>query len=128
MARIDKQLQGHLEGMAHALKVVQTEGVEGLENEIRMRGLTKVPITVPKSTIDKVMRDIKEMNLDCTIILFLSILHDKHGWGQKRCQELLDEVVDLCDSIGKDYCEWKDYIEMMEQEVGIKLGIRHAEC
>lgn len=127
MARIDKQLQGHLEGMAHALKLVQTEGVEGLEQELKMRGLTRVPITVSKGTIDKVMKDIKEMNLDCTIILFLSILHDKYGWGQKRCQDLLDQVVDLCDSMGRGYCEWKDYIAMMEQEVGIKLGIRHTE-
>ena len=45
MARIDKLERARQEGMSYALEVAKKKGIEGLEEELRMRGITgsKVP-------------------------------------------------------------------------------------
>ncbi len=38
MSRIDKQESARQEGMSYALEVARKKGIEGLEEELRMRG------------------------------------------------------------------------------------------
>lgn len=49
-------------------------------------------------------------------------LHDKHGWGKKRLQELITEVGDTFDSVNKGYLSLDDIVETVENEIGLKLG------
>lgn len=52
MAR-DKLEEARREGMAYALKIAKTKGIEGLEEECKFRGATKMPLALPKNAIDE---------------------------------------------------------------------------
>lgn len=59
MARIDKLERARQEGMSYALEVAKKKGIEGLEEELRMRGITGIPIGVSRSAVDKAVENIK---------------------------------------------------------------------
>ncbi len=54
-------------------------------------------------------------------ILFLTVLHDKFGFGKKRCDEVMEHVHDLLDSYNKGYVSVQDLNEVLHEEVGIKI-------
>lgn len=68
MAR-DKLEEARREGMAYALKIVKTKGIEGLEEECKFRGATKMPLALPKNAIDECVLKIKENTIDTITIL-----------------------------------------------------------
>lgn len=45
----DKLEEARREGMAYALKIAKTKGIEGLEEECKFRGATKMPLALPKN-------------------------------------------------------------------------------
>ncbi len=46
MAKISKDQQMHLDGMAFALRIAKSAGVEALEKEIAFRGINDMPLNV----------------------------------------------------------------------------------
>lgn len=121
--KVDKQIQGHREGMAYALKIVKEKGIEGLEKEIKFRGLMNVPITVPKKTVDDFVEEIKTTTLETVLIMTIAVLHDEFGFGQKRCQQMVDRFNSKAECLADDYCTWQDYIDVIQDEIGIELNI-----
>ncbi len=55
----NKEEQARMEGMAQALRTAKEKGIEGLEEEIRMRGITGLPCAVPKKALDECIVNIK---------------------------------------------------------------------
>ena len=84
MARIDKLERARQEGMSYALEVAKKKGIEGLEEELRMRGITGIPIGVSRSAVDKAVENIKNQTLDTVNILTAMTLHDEFGFGAAR--------------------------------------------
>lgn len=123
MAKIDKQGQWHREGMAFAFKVAKEKGFEGLEQEIRFRNITKCPITIPKSAMDDFINEVKTTTLETVLIMTIAVLHDEFGFGQKRCQQMVDRFNKKAECLADDYCSWRDYIDMIKEEIGIELNI-----
>ena len=56
MARIDKERQAYMAGMAFAYKVAKEQGVEGLEKEIQFRGIANLPLNVSAKELTDVVR------------------------------------------------------------------------
>ena len=46
MARLSKEQRAYMDGMVHALKIVKEDGIDGLEKEIRFRGIINTPLKV----------------------------------------------------------------------------------
>lgn len=123
MAKVDKQILGHQQGMAYAYKIASEQGVEALAKEIKFRGLTNMPITVPKSTVDKAVEQIKITTTETFLIMLCAVLRDEFGFGQQRVQRAVDAFNKKCDCLAEDYCTWQDYIDVIEEELGIHLSI-----
>ena len=123
MAR-DKLLEGHMQGLAYALKIVREGGVEALEKEIKMRGITNIPITVPKSVIDKAIKNIKNQTCDTFCILMCCVLRDEFGFGHDRLQRVIDRFNLKAECLADEYVTWEDYIQAMKEEVGLDMVIR----
>jgi hypothetical protein len=56
MARINKEQQLHLDGMAHAFRVAKNEGLEALEQEIKRRGIEELPLNVSNKELTAIAR------------------------------------------------------------------------
>lgn len=55
------------------------------------------------------------------MILGLTVLHDKFGFGQKRLERYIDEVVKLLESYNKGYISVQDLEEVLLEEVKLKI-------
>lgn len=99
-----------MEGMAYALRVAKESGVEGLEADIKMRGITKLPIPVNKKQLDECVMNIKNNVLDTVLVLSAATLRDQFGFGQKRINEFIVRFNKKAEGIQGDYCSWNDYI------------------
>lgn len=55
------------------------------------------------------------------MLLVLTVLHDKHGFGTKRLEKVLEEVNDLLDSFNKGYISIDDLNGTLHEETGIKV-------
>ena len=52
---------------------------------------------------------------------FLLILHDKFGFGHKRCTRLLNELYELMDSVDKGYLTLNDLKYTVNKELDIEI-------
>lgn len=53
MGKIDKMEQARREGMSYALRVAKEQGVDGLEQELRRRNATGLPIAYERKTLQE---------------------------------------------------------------------------
>lgn len=55
------------------------------------------------------------------MVVFMSVMYDKEGYGKKRMRRVWNEVNDLSDSIAEGYVNLDDLEKMLEDEAGIIL-------
>ena len=119
-----REEQARMEGMAQALRIAKDKGVEGLEEEIRVRNITGLPCAVSKKALDECIVNIKENTIDTVLILAAYVLHWKFGWGKIRLERFIQEFNFQAECLTGDYCSWDDLRQEMRSECGIELEIR----
>lgn len=119
-----REEQARMEGMAQALRIAKDKGVEGLEEEIRVRNITGLPCAVSKKALDECIVNIKENTIDTVLILAAYVLHWKFGWGKIRLERFIQEFNFQAECLTGDYCSWDDLRQEMRSECGIELDIR----
>lgn len=55
------------------------------------------------------------------MLLMLTVLHDKYGFGTKRLEAVVDQVNDLLDSFNRGYISIDDLNTTLHEETGIKV-------
>ena len=127
MAKINKEEQWRREGMAYALKVAREKGIEGLEEEIKYRNISLVPIAVSKEKMDECVNNIKMNTIDTMLILSASTLRDEFGFGKERLARFVERFNYKAECLVDGFCTWDDQMTMLAEECGIKLSIRHND-
>lgn len=56
MANFNKERRAYNDGMAFALRIVQQGGIEGLEQELKLRGIQELPLNVSAVELTAVAR------------------------------------------------------------------------
>ena len=54
-------------------------------------------------------------------LVVLLVLHDKFGFGAKRCLKAISEFEDMWDSINKNYLTLEDIAETVKNEIGLSI-------
>ena len=54
MARMNKEEQARREGMAYAFKIAKERGIDGLEKELRLRNITKLPVAIKEKDVEEI--------------------------------------------------------------------------
>lgn len=124
MSKFSEYARGRADGLDLALRIVEAYGIEGLRQEIKFRNQTGVQTSIAVKELDKASEKIKKMTLDTTTVLSVKTLHDKFGFGKKRCQQFLDGMGENADPIMKQMETWTDQIKYIQDEIGIELKIR----
>lgn len=65
----NKEERARMEGMAQALRIAKAKGVEGLEEELKMRNIVDLPCAVSKAAMDECIVQIKNNTVDTIAIL-----------------------------------------------------------
>ena len=123
----DKINDARVAGMIYALKIAKEKGIEGLEEEIRFRNITKVPITVKREVVDEAINRIKECTVDTVTILTLMTLKDEFGFGNKRLNQFIERFDEKTDCLVEGYTTWQEQIDTIKRENGIELKIRRND-
>lgn len=124
MSNLKDYARGRNDGLAMALRIVETEGIEGLQKEIRFRGVTGIHTALAKKELDQATVKIKEMTLDTMVVIAIATLHDEFGFGQQRCQRFMDRMELKAGCLVDDLATWTDYIQSIKDEIGLELSIR----
>lgn len=124
MSNLKDYDRGRNDGLAMALRIVESDGIEGLRKEIKFRGVTGIHTALAKKELDQASKQIKEMTLDTMIVLAVATLHDEFDFGQKRCQRFMDRLELKAGCLIDNLATWPDYIKAIKDEIGLELSIR----
>ena len=124
MSNLKDYNRGRNDGLAMALRIIESDGIEGLRKEIKFRGVTGIHTALAKKELDQSSKQIKEMTLDTMIVLAVATLHDEFDFGQKRCQRFMDRLELKAGCLIDDLATWPDYIKAIKDEIGLELSIR----
>lgn len=124
MARLDKEEIARRDGMAYALRIAKEKGIEGLEEEIKYRNITEIPIAIKRDKLNECIENIKLNTIDTILVLSAVTLRDEFGFGKARLTRFIERFNLKTDCLVEDYCTWDDLRQNLEEECGIRLSIR----
>ena len=127
MAKINEYMAGREDGLQLALTIVKERGIEGLEEEIRFRNITGIHTLLDKKSLETATRKIKEMTVDTFTVLSVATLRDEFDFGKKRCERFINRMNLKAECLLDDMVTWQDFIDNIEEEMGIKLRIRRND-
>lgn len=107
--------------------IVEKNGVDGLRDEIEFRNATKIHTLLDRKSLEIATRKIKEMTMDTFTILCVATLRDEFDFGTKRCQRFIDRMNLKAECLMDDIVGWQDFIDNIDEEMGIKLRIRRND-
>ena len=116
---------GRMDGLLLAQKIVHADGIEALDKEIKFRGAYKIHSALATKELDAATEQIKQITYETMMVAVLSVVHDEFGFGQKRCQRLVDRFSKLTSYLDKGWLFWMDLIESIEKDLKLKLDFRH---
>lgn len=112
---------GRDDALLRAYQLVKAEGIEALEAEIRMRNITGIHTTLMNKELDACTEHIKHVLFQTIRIASISILHDRFGFGQERCQRFLKEYEKLAVYLDSGWVKWTDLIETIKDEMKLVI-------
>lgn len=124
VAKLDKEEAARREGMTYALKIAREKGVDGLEEELKFRNCTLLPVGAKRKNCDVAIEQIKNQTCDTFIALTCHTLNDEFGFGKKRLQKFIDRFENKAECLADGYCYWKDITKTLWDEMGLNLKIR----
>lgn len=125
--QFEKEESARREGMAYAYKIASEKGLDALASELKMRHATKFPIGVPKKELDDFCLRVKNQTIDVVQMLSCYALRDEFDFGEQRLRRFMARFEEKTQDILQDYYSFDDLMNMLEEEVGLRLTIRRND-
>ncbi|WPB28889.1 hypothetical protein [[Clostridium] scindens] len=127
MGKIDDYMSGKEDGLLLAARIVEKDGLAGLEEEIRYRNITGIHTGLARKELEKATKRIKEMTLDTFTVLSVAVLRDEFEFGRKRISRFIERMNLKAECLVDDMVTWKDFTDDIRQDLGIDLRIRRND-
>lgn len=88
MAKRDKEYELRMQGMLYALEIAKNNGVEALEKEMKMRGVTRAEITCKEEDVRKMYQMMSQNVYINMLTVVCWTLKENFGFGKQRLQKL----------------------------------------
>lgn len=124
MGKVDNYAAGRSAGMILAYDIVKEGGIEALRKEIRFRNISGINVGISQKELDDQTDKIKKRTLDTVLVMAVAVLRDEFNFGKKRCSRFIERFNKKADCLMVDMASWDDYIQMIQEEIGIELVIR----
>lgn len=127
--KADDLIKLRTEGMAYALKIATTEGVEELAKQLKMRGALRITPIVKEEELNVTIDRLSEKIYNNMLTMVYAVMHDDWGFGNVRLQRFkksFDKKVYLVgeqDPQGKHYARFEDFAEEANRlhDLGINI-------
>ena len=125
MGKINKDQKLRMEGFAAALRVAREKGVDGLENEVRMRGVLGVNLTMNSKVLSEAYESMCTILFNNMKTVFLQALIKEFGFGEKRLKRVNQAYEELTKELFEFDCYGEHFVtfEDMAKELNIKYNI-----
>lgn len=124
MTKQSQYMQGYEQGLISALKTVQKDGIQGLEDEIKFRNITELHTNMSKQDVNNLVQEVKSKIVRAYMILSFASLHDFFGYGHKRCKKFWDGVDMGAGYLCNDVATWDDYSNSIEEQLGFEIDTK----
>lgn len=123
MSKINKEEEARRAGMAYAYKIALESGIDGLKKELEFRNITKAPLMVPKSEVDRFCAEVKQNCVTTFKVMTMLTLHDEFGFGHDRLERFMERFMMKTECINEDYATWGDYQDILNEECKMKISM-----
>lgn len=121
--KITKEYRIEMQAMSKALKIAKEKGVDALEEELKMRGATKMPLTVSSAKGLAWIQEAANNTIETVMLMSLCVLKDEFGFGEKRLNQFLDRYAEKTECMADGYVCWEDLQEEMKEKLGKDFNI-----
>lgn len=116
MGKINRDAQTRIDGMTYAVRRIKEIGMEEFEKELAWRGNINLGLQLnPKELLTIADSIIVESRVTAMLVL-----HDEFDFGRKRIERFNSRFNDKMEGLNKSYVTWGDYLQIMQDELGIK--------
>lgn len=123
MAKISKEEMLRRQGFKRAYEIAKTEGIEGLEREVKLRGvLNSLPIRVTQTELEMANEEIVANTLSLYLALVFKTLHDHFGFGTKRINDFHNYFNEEAEVVTNDVLTWDDVVEDIFYDCGVEIN------
>lgn len=131
----DKEFEQRMNGMKYALEIAKDKGIEGLEHEVKRRGITRLPLHVTKSECDSVWNELCNNMYNNITVTFVYAMAEALGMKKEEIEKVLEayrdciqDVLDL-DYMGEHYVNMVDYAIEVKEKYNLDIDVnRIAAC
>ena len=120
---------GRARGLELALDIVKKDGIEALEKEVQVRGRTGINSPVSLKDLTVALPPLRRLIQEAYTVLVIETLHTELGFGSKRVNKFMERFYLKQECLVDGVVEWQDYIDAMNDELGIQVetGAMEAE-
>ena len=115
---------GRLDGLELGLRIAETDGIEALRKECRMRGAWNLNLSLMTKDVDKITETLKEICYQTMMVAWVSVLHDEFGFGKVKLERFRERFNLKTACMGDDMVSWSDFRKILKDECGIEMEIR----
>lgn len=90
----------------------------GIETPVKTYTLNETQIQQLK---DAAISEAIDRTIKIQLYTSIMVLRDYNGFGKKRLTEFAENWTEIMDSIQNDYLDYKDMIDVIEEETGLRL-------
>lgn len=127
MSKMDEYMRGRNEGMDFSLRIVRKDGQEGLEEEVKKRGITGISINYSHKELEKATVNMRNMMFDTFLCFTIGILHDCYGFGPKRIADFKKAFLEGAKLFDEGVITWQQIIDNTKEVLGEDVLIRFNE-
>lgn len=119
MANFNKERRAYNDGMAFALRVVEQSGIEGLKNELKLRGISELPLNVSAAELTAVARIRAKEELLMVATASASTLAEHIKMPPSKVKEYLKEFNNRVDLYRVNPEEYAAAQERLNRNIGL---------
>ena len=118
-----KEEKWRMEGASYALRIVR-EGIDGLEQDLKMRGALNIPLTLKSKDLEEMYYQLARRIMNSIKTVAMWTLYEQ-GWRKtrlKRFEEQMDKHSAMCleiDRYGNSYVTLLDMAKEMNETCGV---------
>lgn len=113
----DKYGNARLAGMEYARQRIKDIGMEKFDEEMETRNRNHLDFTFSKQE----ERDMMLAVTESTLRMLIYCLHDRFGFGEKRCQAVVDLFNSRMSDIADGAITWFQVTEVLRDEMDIDI-------
>lgn len=116
--------QARRDGIGYALGIVREKGIEGLEEDVRFRNISKVSVAMSEDEYKDLTERMGKRISQVILTLAEITLRDEFGFGKSRLEKFADRLNEKAGCVAEGYTTVEEQLEILEKETGMLAKLK----